>query len=122
MLRLEFFRGAGILLFFFFFFQAEDGIRDLLVTGVQTCALPISRGCSRAAAPVCGFSRGTTATSVRLSWGGKEVGSPCEWRGGARLYSQVIVGESGLETCCRRTLEVFLGLRQDTLGSLDLCR
>src|SRR5438552_17943136 len=30
-------------LFVFFFFQAEDGIRDDLVTGVQTCALPISR-------------------------------------------------------------------------------
>src|SRR5207245_5739932 len=29
--------------FFFFFFQAEDGIRDATVTGVQTCALPISR-------------------------------------------------------------------------------
>src|SRR2546430_4225383 len=29
-------------LLFFFFFQAEDGIRDLTVTGVQTCALPIS--------------------------------------------------------------------------------
>src|SRR5205085_5334196 len=29
-------------LMFFFFFQAEDGIRDLTVTGVQTCALPIS--------------------------------------------------------------------------------
>src|SRR2546430_8210302 len=28
--------------FIFFFFQAEDGIRDLTVTGVQTCALPIS--------------------------------------------------------------------------------
>src|SRR2546421_9669649 len=27
---------------FYFFFQAEDGIRDLIVTGVQTCALPIS--------------------------------------------------------------------------------
>src|SRR5690349_4899194 len=30
------------LTFIFFFFQAEDGIRDLYVTGVQTCALPIS--------------------------------------------------------------------------------
>src|SRR5438094_8979961 len=29
--------------FVFFFFQAEDGIRDRTVTGVQTCALPISR-------------------------------------------------------------------------------
>src|SRR5258708_34082949 len=36
-----------IVLFFFFFFQAEDGIRDDLVTGVQTCALPISRFTSR---------------------------------------------------------------------------
>src|SRR5690349_22374317 len=34
--------------FIFFFFQAEDGIRDLYVTGVQTCALPISR-CGRRA-------------------------------------------------------------------------
>src|SRR5947207_8834013 len=34
---------VGLLfLFFFFFFQAEDGIRDHCVTGVQTCALPIS--------------------------------------------------------------------------------
>src|SRR3989475_2197912 len=32
----------------FFFFQAEDGIRDLTVTGVQTCALPISSSCWRA--------------------------------------------------------------------------
>src|SRR3989449_5795410 len=32
---------SGIINFFFFFFQAEDGIRDVAVTGVQTCALPI---------------------------------------------------------------------------------
>ena len=31
-----------VFLCFFFFFQAEDGIRDHCVTGVQTCALPIS--------------------------------------------------------------------------------
>src|SRR5690606_40404129 len=30
----------------FFFFQAEDGIRDFHVTGVQTCALPISTACT----------------------------------------------------------------------------
>src|SRR5437762_5873629 len=33
----------------FFFFQAEDGIRDTSVTGVQTCALPISSSCGTAA-------------------------------------------------------------------------
>src|SRR2546422_7081333 len=37
------FLGSFIFLFFFFF-QAEDGIRDVAVTGVQTCALPISLG------------------------------------------------------------------------------
>src|SRR5205085_4985261 len=47
--------------FFFFFFQAEDGIRDLTVTGVQTCALPIS----------CRFesdlgARGRTRTDMAL--------------------------------------------------------
>src|SRR5688572_21969669 len=35
-----------LFIFFFFFFQAEDGIRDLTVTGVQTCALPISNTCT----------------------------------------------------------------------------
>src|SRR5260363_459395 len=44
----------------FFFFQAEDVIRDDLVTGVQTCALPI---CSRFARP--GIHR---ATSPALEW------------------------------------------------------
>src|SRR5206468_8323355 len=33
---------SSLFFFIFFFFQAEDGIRDLIVTGVQTCALPIS--------------------------------------------------------------------------------
>src|SRR6266404_7096755 len=36
-----FFLFLYLLFLFFFFFQAEDGIRDKLVTGVQTCALPI---------------------------------------------------------------------------------
>src|SRR6267378_7459366 len=50
-LRLDLFRGAGLWMIFLdhvphdvvacFFFQAEDGIRALYVTGVQTCALPI---------------------------------------------------------------------------------
>src|SRR2546430_13049189 len=40
-------RMSCCVVFFFFFFQAEDGIRDLTVTGVQTCALPICRGCGR---------------------------------------------------------------------------
>src|SRR2546430_3277518 len=38
---------------FLFFFQAEDGIRDLTVTGVQTCALPICGQCN----PAPGYDR-----------------------------------------------------------------
>src|SRR2546430_8330535 len=37
--------------YFFFFFQAEDGIRDLTVTGVQTCALPSAPACKATAPP-----------------------------------------------------------------------
>src|SRR5438105_5478915 len=40
-----------------FFFQAEDGIRYPLVTGVQTCALPISRRQNEGRRPGCGNQR-----------------------------------------------------------------
>src|SRR6266536_2694396 len=40
----------------FFFFQAEDGIRDPLVTGVQTCALPISRRAGQGTVLGCCFN------------------------------------------------------------------
>src|SRR5437879_8899233 len=52
---------------FFFFFQAEDGIRDTSVTGVQTCALPIS---AAALELVCGVRRrlGRGDTGPRLSY------------------------------------------------------
>src|SRR5438105_12765105 len=40
--------GSGRVALVFFFFQAEDGIRDPLVTGVQTCALPILAALSEA--------------------------------------------------------------------------
>src|SRR6266478_6887387 len=46
-------------LFFFFFFQAEDGIRDLTVTGVQTCALPIS----------CDTGSNWNTTANPMKWG-----------------------------------------------------
>src|SRR2546430_6049342 len=40
-IRVIMFSCRSLIRVFFFFFQAEDGIRDLTVTGVQTCALPI---------------------------------------------------------------------------------
>src|SRR6266498_4516604 len=70
---------------FFFFFQAEDGIRDADVTGVQTCALPIClalaglpRTSSNASSPA-----GTSACSPRTR-GGARRGCP----GSARRAAQ----------------------------------
>src|SRR6266436_9955603 len=47
---------------FFFFFQAEDGIRYVAVTGVQTCALPISVRGSDSRAATVGAPRGYSRT------------------------------------------------------------
>src|SRR5207245_7175509 len=57
----------------FFFFQAEDGIRDATVTGVQTCALPISANVAsrsatgrRAGSHICGgCSRAVSTGGLR---------------------------------------------------------
>src|SRR5207248_8695695 len=67
-----------------FFFQAEDGIRDRTVTGVQTCALPIlgtaaaSRWWSTRASTRC-----STSTSARTCARSEErrVGKECRSRG-----------------------------------------
>src|SRR5256885_6289215 len=74
---------------FFFFFQAEDGIRDYKVTGVQTCALPICRskqflriGESTMSG---GDSRSLVATVKSCSTAGSE---PC--------CSRTCIPESGL--------------------------
>src|SRR5947207_10199001 len=45
--RCAFQRATGMVPISIFFFQAGDGIRDLCVTGVQTCALPILSGIER---------------------------------------------------------------------------
>src|SRR5438309_6043367 len=52
-----------LLVFFFFFFQAEDGIRDGTVTGVQTCALPISIMIS-----TLGSNNGIVLTAARIPY------------------------------------------------------
>src|SRR5438034_2667723 len=55
-------RRITVISFMFFFFQAEDGIRDHCVTGVQTCALPISgRG------PALRLARSTRSVDIGMS-------------------------------------------------------
>src|SRR5690554_7756824 len=84
-LHLFFFLSTAFYFLFFFFFQAEDGIRDADVTGVQTCALPILG---------------------RASWLPMTLTAP--WRGwisfiptsGCRWVSQKKGGPSGSSCCC----------------------
>src|SRR5207249_6338077 len=68
--------GHWLAFFSFFFFQAEDGIRDRNVTGVQTCALPIlERGWRRrCASPCCSVPRPCPGRRWRSS-----LGRPCRW-------------------------------------------
>src|SRR2546422_1451508 len=90
---------SGYLLRILFFFQAEDGIRDVAVTGVQTCALPISwwiassRGRfdaihqARALSAIANsVSSSVIAKSPRFAWAGnsrseeRRVGKECRSR------------------------------------------
>src|SRR5215813_3919707 len=68
----------------FFFFQAEDGIRDADVTGVQTCALPISSRPARARVGWRGGSRIASSTRSPTAWAAKaeerRVGKECRSR------------------------------------------
>src|SRR2546422_8089367 len=57
---------VATILHVFFFFQAEDGIRDVAVTGVQTCALPIYRPRSRAPRD-CAESRPVISSAAGFS-------------------------------------------------------
>src|SRR5205085_3499098 len=62
---------------FFFFFQAEDGIRDLTVTGVQTCALPISASPSFAdPSPLPSARIGVAVTSRPRTVGFVNIATP----------------------------------------------
>src|SRR2546425_6994732 len=62
---------AGSVCSIFFFFQAEDGIRDKLVTGVQTCALPILRDSVRLEA----------SSTYQVAGAGQNGGQPFELAG-----------------------------------------
>src|SRR5256885_4766556 len=87
----------------FFFFQAEDGIRDYKVTGVQTCALPIlgGRPVETYAAP-SGLAV-DRASSVRAAVDGTNL--RVDWKGiaAARAYHvQVVDLEIGRASCRER--------------------
>src|SRR5437763_17020344 len=74
----------------FFFFQAEDGIRATSVTGVQTCALPISPVSTARCAGASGGSR-PARQGLRYADGGRATGS----RAGGRKIGRASCRERG---------------------------
>src|SRR5207249_9680354 len=98
------------LLFFFFFFQAEDGIRDRNVTGVQTCALPISAVSIAGAGPVCATAFCSGIGDAGLDGTGTGTGL----RAGA---DSNLAGEAGAglgiakigRASCRERVEIAVG-------------
>src|SRR2546425_5175557 len=79
----------------FFFFQAEDGIRDKLVTGVQTCALPISTiafGFTPAAA--LSAARVSTKRLQRFANTSRNTATPSRVRSRRCTTSRLVVGEA----------------------------
>src|SRR5437870_13470951 len=99
-----------------FFFQAEDGIRDGHVTGVQTCALPICRG-SR---DLARFARDLVSLDYAATMGCRACGSAgggCQFLGTAAT-SQVVAEalEIGRASCRERVwgweVEVAVGGRR----------
>src|SRR5205807_4966438 len=83
-----------------FFFQAEDGIRDYKVTGVQTCALPIF---SRAVEP----------------WPRAGCGGPSASARGAHSRSSCLPGRGRGGRCARRSEERRVGKECRSRGSLN---
>src|SRR2546429_8837002 len=99
----------------FFFFQAEDGIRDVAVTGVQTCALPISAATASAKSMFLGGvpSKQTTwsTRSKRSNQGGR--GSPLLSPERSRNSRCLLLADFGLEAAP-------VELERDGVADLDL--
>src|SRR5205085_8678794 len=105
-LSLKLIISPSLLTRFFFFFQAEDGIRDLTVTGVQTCALPIWAAPRAEAARQCrrgvprGFcsrrrpQAGTPSRSVPISRSEeRRVGKECRFRRAQEHEKKKVTGK-----------------------------
>src|SRR2546430_12307840 len=93
---------ARVLRSVFFFFQAEDGIRDLTVTGVQTCALPICRtadGGTRGGVPRLHRSRSRGGARGAAAGGARGDGVE---RRGERSDVGLPAGEIGRASCRER--------------------
>src|SRR2546429_4101168 len=92
--------------FYVFFFQAEDGIRDVAVTGVQTCALPISPAMARSITP-CHLARSSGWTRRSRS---SQVGGPFSGSKPYRRYHSSDRCKASLPATCQAQLPVCVSL------------
>src|SRR6266853_1256493 len=91
-------------MFFVFFFQAEDGIRDLTVTGVQTCALPIS-----------------PLNSLRVPEAPATTSRPFQSSGSRRRNRAWPVGSDAIRALsCTPGTVLLIGVRLPALGAITL--
>src|SRR5207244_5955934 len=97
------FRASAVFIFSFFF-QAEDGIRDDLVTGVQTCALPIYHllwprdlrsiahamhlGWYVVISQLCWYVYSHADLTIVGRSEERRVGKECQWRGASYQYTR----------------------------------
>src|SRR2546430_5308268 len=92
----------------FFFFQAEDGIRDLTVTGVQTCALPIS-SLAKAGRPQPPISKKRLPSSSSLNPSMRSEEHTSELQSQSNLVCRLL-----LEKKKKKTLMTLTHLTQST--------
>src|SRR2546426_4367432 len=108
---------------FFFFFQAEDGIRDYKVTGVQTCALPISLADSPGPNPSGRPAMTTTITGLPVAsralisafWSGTSCGAGLSPRPSAYAFSPTTATTASADAAAA-TADAWSGAKV-TLGS-----
>src|SRR3712207_4964936 len=134
-----------MILFFFFFFQAEDGIRDIGVTGVQTCALPIyhlveDKMHARAIGPYSLVTQ--QPLGGKAQFGGQRLGEMEVWAmeaygaaytlqefltvksddvvGRTRMYEAIVKGDNVLESGLPESFNVLLKELQSLALDVEL--
>src|SRR2546421_8122346 len=97
-----------------FFFQAEDGIRDLIVTGVQTCALPISvvLGAATQLTATPKDAVGNVLTGRAVTWASSNAAIATVSATG--LVTGVAAGEIGRASCRERVEISVVGVSLKT--------
>src|SRR5690606_40521043 len=100
-----------------FFFQAEDGIRDFHVTGVQTCALPICVEAEGAHGPVAeGVLR---AGAVHPEADGADVAAGVPPLGRRGRAASALVAPAGVDLAAARSEERRVGTERRARGSRE---